>query len=70
MLALRKGKKTIREYPEAFAVAEDVETLRALFPAEQIESVQRFLRRNAFGFSIYGARARLGGGVMLETAKG
>ena len=33
MLILRKGKKTIKEYDTAYAVAEDVETLRGLFPA-------------------------------------
>ncbi len=70
MLILRKGKKTIKEYDTAYAVAEDVETLRGLFPADQVQAVQRFLQRNAFGFAVGGARARLGGGVMLETAKG
>lgn len=67
MIILRKGKKTIREYSEPFAVADDVETLAAIFPAEQVAQIQRFIRRNAFGFAIRGAKARLGGGVMLET---
>lgn len=69
MLVLRKGKRTIKEYSEPFAVAEDVETLRGLFPAAQLPAVQTFLKRNAFSFAIYGARARLGGGVMLETVR-
>lgn len=69
MLVLRKGKRTIKEYSEPFAVAEDVETLRGLFPAAQIAPVQAFIQRNAFQFAIYGARARLGGGVMLRRCE-
>lgn len=68
MLRLRKGKKTIKEYAEPYSVADDVETLNSLFPSEQIPSIQRFIRHNAFGLSIRGTKARLGGGVMLETA--
>lgn len=67
MIILRKGKKTIREYVEPFAVADDVETLGAIFPAKQIEQIQHYIRRNAFFFAIRGAKVRLGGGVMLET---
>lgn len=67
MLILRKGKKTIKEYDSAFAVAEDTETLRALFPADDIQTIQKFICRNAFGFAVRGAKARLGGGLMLET---
>lgn len=67
MLILRKGKKMIREYSSAYEAAADVNTLGAIFPAEQIPTVQRFLQRNAFSFSIRGAKARLGGGVILET---
>lgn len=68
MLILRKGKKTIREYSSAYEVAGDVNTLAAIFPAEQIPTIQKFLQRNAFSFSIRGAKARLGGGVILESA--
>lgn len=69
MIVLRKGKKVIKQYDEPFAVADDVDTLAALFPAAHVAQVQRFIRQNAFSFALYGARARLGGGVMLETAR-
>ena len=70
MLILRKGKKTIKEYAEPFAVAEDVETLERFIPAQQVQAVQGFIRRNAFQFALYGAKARLGNGLMLETVRG
>lgn len=67
MIILRKGKKIINKYESAFAVAEDTATLEAYIPSNQIEAVQKFIVRNAFGFAIRGAKARLGNGLMLET---
>lgn len=67
MIILRKGKKILGKYSEPYSVADDVNTLAGIFPAEHVKAVQQFIRRNAFSFAIRGAKARLGGGVILEN---
>ena len=69
MLVLRKGKKVHGEFKTVDALCES-DALAALIPAGRIAEVCRFLDRNAFTLAIYGARARLGGGVMVEQIRG
>lgn len=67
-LVLRKGKKELANYTTAYDFAEDTETLKKYFP-QNYQSVSKFVAQNAFGFAIIRAKARLGNGYILETAK-
>ena len=69
MYIIRRGKKILKEYENgksAYEIADDLETLNAIFPAERVGAIRRFLNQNAFALAIRGSKARLGDGVILE----
>lgn len=74
MIILKKGKTIIKKYESAYDFTEDNETLQThfigkIYDEKGLNNLLDFVRKNAFSFCIYGAKARLGGGYILETEK-
>ena len=70
MVILRKGKKVIMKADSAGKIADSAileKTLESLGASPlQIENIRRAIWQNLFAFAIYGAKMRLGGGLILE----
>lgn len=58
MLLLQKNRKTIKEYKTAYELADDVENIIDGIPARVVS----FIKKNAFGFCVHGAKMTLGNG--------
>jgi len=67
MLRLRKGKKEVARFNSMFEFADMEALIIEHFGQRNLEAVQTFARRSAFGMAIKGSKARLGNGYIVEN---